>query len=162
MDVDQTQFTIGEVVHDVIEHIRPLAAPKGLELEAELDAPEFEISSDRKKVYQVLLNLVGNAVKFTEKGKIRIATQCNGSNLAVSVSDTGIGIRKEQLGNLFQAFRQVDGSARRVYEGTGLGLYLCRRLLKLLGGEIHAESEFGKGSRFTFTLPRKVSNASVA
>ena len=162
MDVDQTRFTIGEVVQDVIEHIRPLAAPKGLELETELDAPDFEVSSDRKKVYQVLLNLVGNAVKFTEKGKIRIATQCNGSNLSVSVTDTGIGIRKEQLGNLFQAFRQVDGSARRVYEGTGLGLYLCRRLLNLLGGEIHAESDFGKGSQFTFTLPRNVSIASVA
>ena len=74
--------------------------------------------------------------------------------MTLVVSDTGIGIAPEHMGRLFEAFRQVDGSARRVYEGTGLGLYLCRKLATMLGGKIDAASEFGAGSRFTFTLPR--------
>jgi signal transduction histidine kinase len=73
--------------------------------------------------------------------------------LRVVVSDTGIGIRPEHIPRLFEAFRQLDGSARKAYEGTGLGLYLCRKLLDLMGGDISVESEFGRGSRFTFTLP---------
>jgi signal transduction histidine kinase len=76
--------------------------------------------------------------------------------LRVEVADTGIGIGAEHLGMLFEAFRQVDGSARRIYEGTGLGLYLCRKLLTLMGGEIHAESEHGKGSRFLYSMPLKL------
>jgi PAS domain S-box-containing protein len=162
MDLHETRFTVGGIVGEVIDQMRPLAEAKSLRLEADLDDPEVEISSDRKKVYQVLLNLVGNAVKFTEKGHVRISTQSNGNQLTVSVTDTGIGIREEQLGNLFQAFRQVDGSARRVYEGTGLGLYLCQQLLKLLGGEIRVESDFGKGSNFTFTVPSDIRLASAA
>jgi signal transduction histidine kinase len=76
----------------------------------------------------------------------------------VTVIDTGIGIQPGQIGRLFEAFRQVDGSARRIYEGTGLGLYLCRKLVTLLGGTIGAESVFGVGSRFSFHLPHKITS----
>jgi signal transduction histidine kinase len=100
-----------------------------------------------------MLNLVNNAVKFTDVGEIKIATSIKGKTLKVCVSDTGIGIKPENIRMLFQAFRQVDGTAKRIYEGTGLGLYLCRTLLSLMGGKISVESEFGKGSRFTFTIP---------
>jgi signal transduction histidine kinase len=92
-------------------------------------------------------------VKFTDTGDIKIATSIEGKTLRVCVSDTGIGIKPENIRMLFEAFRQVDGSSKRIYEGTGLGLYLCRTLLSLMGGKISVESEFGKGSRFTFTVP---------
>jgi signal transduction histidine kinase len=96
---------------------------------------------------------VNNAIKFTQIGYVRIAADAAGGNLHVSVEDTGIGIRPEHQGMLFEAFRQVDSSAKRVYEGTGLGLYLCRKLLELMGGEIRVESEFGKGARFIYRVP---------
>jgi signal transduction histidine kinase len=118
------------------------------------DIPEsVEMLCDRKRTLQLLLNLVNNAIKFTESGYVRIAARTAGGNLHVSVEDSGIGIRPEHLGMLFEAFRQVDGSAKRVYEGTGLGLYLCRKLLELMGGEIRVESEFGKGARFAYWVP---------
>jgi signal transduction histidine kinase len=99
------------------------------------------------------LNLTNNAVKFTDAGSIKIVVRSEGDGVLYEVIDTGIGIKPEQLGNLFQAFRQVDGSAKRVYEGTGLGLYLCKKLVSMLGGSIGADSKFGVGSRFYFTLP---------
>ena len=101
-------------------------------------------------------NLVNNAVKFTEEGSVRIEVRAEATNVVIDVIDTGIGIKPESMANLFQAFRQVDGSAKRTYEGTGLGLYLCRKLATMLGGEIKARSEFGAGSRFTVTLPREI------
>jgi signal transduction histidine kinase len=103
-----------------------------------------------------LLNLTNNAVKFTDRGEVKITAGTEEDKLRVCVADTGIGIKPEQMGMLFEAFRQLDGSAKRVYEGTGLGLHLCRRLLTLMHGEIGVESEFGKGSRFCFTIPRQV------
>jgi len=110
---------------------------------------------DRRKCYQVLLNLANNAVKFTERGHVRIEASARDGRLHASVSDSGIGIRPEQLQLLFEPFRQLDGSPRRLYEGTGLGLHLCRKLLDLMGGEIHVHSDFGHGSRFTFSVPLK-------
>ena len=92
-------------------------------------------------------------MKFTERGHVRIEAGTASDGVTVVVSDTGIGIQPEDMGRLFEAFRQVDGSARRVYEGTGLGLHLCRKLATLLGGSITAESEFGIGSKFTVSLP---------
>jgi signal transduction histidine kinase len=108
---------------------------------------------DRKRTVQILLNLMSNAVKFTATGNITVAATTSTTDLRVEVVDTGIGIKSAHLGMLFEAFRQVDGSAKRVYEGTGLGLYLCRKLLSIMGGEISVESEYGKGSRFMFSLP---------
>jgi signal transduction histidine kinase len=110
---------------------------------------------DRKRCFQVLLNLANNAVKFTDRGEVTISARTEGDQLRVCVADTGIGIKPEQIGMLFEAFRQLDGSAKRIYEGTGLGLHLCRRLLELMHGQIGVETEFGKGSRFTFLLPRQ-------
>jgi signal transduction histidine kinase len=108
---------------------------------------------DRRKCYQVLLNLTNNAVKFTERGAVRIDASAEDGKLSARVSDTGIGIRPEQLRLLFEAFRQLDGSPRKLYEGTGLGLHLCRKLLDLMDGEIRVESEYRTGSCFSFTVP---------
>jgi len=126
---------------------------KGLSLVSEIPDTSPEIFGDRKKVLQILLNLVNNAVKFTQTGEVRIRCKIGHDNMEVSVSDTGIGIKKENMDHLFEAFRQIDGTAQRRYEGAGLGLHLCRKLVTLLGGSIRAESEYGRGSRFIFTLP---------
>lgn len=117
---------------------------------------------DRKRSYQILLNLANNAVKFTDCGEVKITARTQAEQLWVCVADTGIGIKPEQMGMLFEAFRQLDGTAKRLYEGTGLGLHLCRRLLTLMRGDIGVESEFGKGSRFTFTLPRQLDRQPAA
>jgi PAS domain S-box-containing protein len=151
MEVLVRGFRVDEVVSEVVQSLSPIVSQKGLRLTTEIPDGIPEIRSDRKKFFQILLNLVNNAVKFTERGEIRIACRIDSNNLEVSVSDTGMGI--EDMGLLFEAFRQVDETSRRRYEGTGLGLYLCKKLLDLLGGRIWVESEYGKGSRFTFILP---------
>ncbi len=154
IELDRRSFDLAGVVAEVEATCRPALAQKGLAFQAELPGGgSLELVGDRKRCYQVLLNLVGNAVKFTERGEIRVSAARQDDRLRVTVADTGIGIRPEHVGMLFEAFRQVDGSARRVYEGTGLGLYLCRKLLGLMGGDISVESVHGQGSRFTFTLP---------
>jgi PAS domain S-box-containing protein len=154
VEIESERFNFVEVIEEVVRSLTPLAGQKQLRLATDLPGPAIEMVGDRKRAYQVLLNLANNAVKFTDHGEVKITARAGQDQLRVCVADTGIGIKPEQIGMLFEAFRQLDGTARRVYEGTGLGLHLCRRLLTLMHGEIGVESEFGKGSRFTFTLPR--------
>jgi signal transduction histidine kinase len=154
VEIECEPFDFVEVVDDVVQNLLPIAAQKNLRLATDLPVPAIQMLGDRKRCFQVLLNLANNAVKFTDRGEVKITARTEGNKLRVCVADTGIGIKPEQMGMLFEAFRQLDGTAKRVYEGTGLGLHLCRRLLTLMHGEIGVESEFGKGSRFTFTLPR--------
>lgn len=147
------QVSIGDVLQDVERTLAPMVAAKHLTYATEAAANLPAIVTDRKRLYQIVLNLANNAVKFTEKGSVRIAVQAESDRVRVAIHDTGIGIRSENIARLFEAFRQVDGSARRVYEGTGLGLFLVKKLLALLGGTVDAASEFGRGSTFTITLP---------
>ncbi len=153
MEIFLTRFKLGEVVAEVAQILSPMISPKDLRLVTEITGDIPEITGDREKLFQILLNLTNNAVKFTSKGEIRIDCRMDNHNLMVTVSDTGIGIKRENMEYLFEAFRQVDGSAQRRYEGAGLGLHLCRKLVGLLGGTIWATSEYEKGSKFTFTLP---------
>jgi PAS domain S-box-containing protein len=152
MDVVAEPFDFVGVAAEVGVNLKPMITHKGLRLEFAMPS-SLPLVGDRRKCYQVLLNLANNAVKFTERGHVRIEAGLREGRLVVSVSDSGIGIRPEQLKLLFEAFRQLDGSPRRLYEGTGLGLHLCRKLLDLMGGDIEAQSEFGAGSRFSFSLP---------
>ncbi len=161
MEIALDDFKIAEVVAEVAQSLAPMAAQKNLALETALDDPALILRSDRKKCFQILLNLANNALKFTDAGRILLAVRTTAESVELSVTDTGIGIKPESMAQLFEAFRQVDGSARRVYEGTGLGLYLCKQLATMLGGSIAAESEFGKGSRFTITLPRATPTAAT-
>jgi signal transduction histidine kinase len=110
--------------------------------------------SDRRRMKQVLMNLAGNAVKFTDQGNVTISARVPGDeNLEIRVTDTGIGIKKEHMDKLFQPFPQIDVSLTKRHEGTGLGLHLSKKLVNLLGGDISAKSEYGRGSEFTFTIP---------
>jgi len=159
MEVFPEKFRVADLLNEVVQSMAPLTEQKKLRLESSLDQPDAELLSDRKKCFQILLNLVNNAVKFTDAGIVSLAAHMEGETLTLTVSDTGIGIKPENMPQLFEAFRQVDGSARRVYEGTGLGLYLSRQLTTMLGGSINVDSEFGHGSRFTLVLPRTHSPA---
>jgi signal transduction histidine kinase len=129
---------------------------KGLKLIREIPPDLAPIITDRRKLLQILLNLTSNAVKFTDHGEIRIRCQTAPNKIELSVSDTGIGIKPEELPLLFQPFSQIDGSLRKRHEGTGLGLYLSERLATLVGGELKVASAYGKGSTFTITLPLAV------
>jgi len=114
------------------------------------------LKTDRDKLKQSVLNLLSNAVKFTEKGEIKVAAWRDNGALKLTVSDTGIGMKKEALDLIFEEFRQADMSSTRRYGGTGLGLAIVRRFIQLLGGEIAVESEVGKGSKFTITVPMEL------
>jgi signal transduction histidine kinase len=111
------------------------------------------VRADSRRVEQVLLNLLSNAIKFTEKGSIRLSCTAEGEMVRVSVADTGIGIKPGDLDKLFRPFTQIETGLARQYEGTGLGLSISKRLVTLMGGTIRVESEPGKGSTFSFTVP---------
>jgi len=143
-----------EAIEKVIQTVTPLAEEKNLVLTAEVGPDVGRITSDRRRVEQVLINLLNNAIKFTDKGAVRVECQVNDGWLVTRVVDTGIGIKPEDMDKLFETFRQIDTGLMRQYEGTGLGLSICKKLVEMLGGEIWAESEgLGKGSTFIFTLP---------
>ena len=152
MDLDLEPVSPADVAAEVEKMLLPMVRQKDLAYETRI-VGDAMLRSDRKKLFQVLLNLANNAVKFTDRGSVVVRGGREGSRYVFSVTDTGPGIRPENIGKLFEAFRQVDGSARRVYEGTGLGLYLCRKLVGLLGGEIGVASEAGSGSCFSFWIP---------
>jgi PAS domain S-box-containing protein len=144
------------VVGDVASSLRPLAATKQLEFTIDLPSQDIVVLADRRALNQILINLTTNAIKFTERGQVRIEldTHCDNGRTVVEISvvDTGIGIRPEDQVRLFQAFEQVGTASRRVHEGTGLGLHLSQKLAELLGARIILQSEYGKGSRFTTVL----------
>jgi len=152
-ELSPEEFSLDDLVREVVETLSPAASEKGLELLPEV--PEgITLFSDKRRMKQVLINLVSNAVKFTDQGSVKITARIPGDdNLEVRVIDTGAGIKQEDMDRLFQPFQQVDISLTKKHEGTGLGLYLTKKLTDLLGGAISAKSEYGKGSEFTFTLP---------
>ncbi|MEX2758345.1 MAG: ATP-binding protein [Candidatus Sigynarchaeota archaeon] len=146
-------FDLRASIEKCVRTVRPLADKKGLVLETEIGQNVGSITSDQRRVEQIMLNLLSNAVKFTEKGTVRFECKMDENNVSIRVIDSGIGIKKADMDKLFKPFRQIDTNITRKYEGTGLGLSICKKLVDLLGGNIWVESEFGKGSTFSFTLP---------
>ncbi len=148
-------FDYLDAVQSCLEKIKPMANKKKLSVVTTLPSAPLEIVSDRRRVEQVLLNLLNNAVKFTEQGQISLVCEVKENSLITRVIDTGIGIKEEDMAILFKPFSQVDTGLTRQYEGTGLGLSICKRLVDEMGGELSVKSEWGKGSEFYFTLPLK-------
>jgi PAS domain S-box-containing protein len=146
-------FDMRSVIEAALRSVMPLAAKKGLSLDCVIASDVGVIISDRRRVEQILINLIGNAVKFTERGAVRIECRTSEGRLETWVRDTGIGIKAEDVGKLFIPFSQIDTGLTRSHEGTGLGLSICGKLVEMLGGTIRVESEWGKGSKFIFTLP---------
>ena len=147
-------------IDNAVNLVRPLAESKGLTLTQTVQGDIPEMNGDRRRFEQVLINLLGNAVKFTEIGSITVGTDIlgayNGQSdgmLRVRISDTGIGILPDEMAQLFQPFHQIDSTLSRKHEGSGLGLVISRRLAALMGGSVEAQSRWGEGSTFTLMLP---------
>lgn len=155
LEISLELFDVCRSVRNVARTVEPMAEKKGLTLAVDVAPDVSYIVSDRRRVEQILINLLNNAVKFTEEGQVTIECQIRDDRLVTRVVDTGIGIKSEDMATLFQAFRQIDTGLSRKHEGTGLGLSICKKLLEMLSGEIRVESEWGVGSVFTFTLPLK-------
>jgi len=149
-------YSLAEIVNTVVTAMEPLAAEKGLALRVALDPGLPLAHGDDRRLSQVLLNLVGNAVKFTDAGEVRIGGKVSDGAFLISVSDTGPGIAEEHQARIFDEFQQVDSSNTRKKGGTGLGLSIARRILALHGGRIWVESTPGHGATFSFTLPVRV------
>ncbi|MEQ8221292.1 MAG: PAS domain S-box protein [Candidatus Eremiobacterota bacterium] len=149
------RFDMKSTIEKSLEKIIPLAEKKRLALTSVIDPSVGEIYGDRRRVEQIIINLLNNAVKFTDCGEVRIESRIEDEWIVTDVIDTGIGIRSEDMDNLFKPFRQIDTGISRQYEGTGLGLSICKKLVEAMGGNIYGESKFGSGSIFTFTMPRE-------
>lgn len=153
LTVDNKPFNMVKLVEEACGSLQPLAERKNLSLQVSVAPDVGEMVSDRRRVSQVLINLLNNAIKFTESGSVKVDSRISGDRVVISVADTGIGIRDADLPTLFKPFRQIDTGTTRQYDGTGLGLSICKKILQLLGGSIRVESRFGEGSCFTFDLP---------
>ncbi len=154
MELQHEKFLFRDVLNDVEAVVSPLAENKNLCLSTSIGADDICINADRLKLTQVLFNLVSNAIKFTpEGGSVMIRTENNADTLVIKVEDTGIGIPESAQCDLFKPFTQVESSSNRQFGGTGLGLSLAKKLIKLHGGEIWVESEPGSGSVFGFSVP---------
>jgi signal transduction histidine kinase/CheY-like chemotaxis protein len=146
-------FDLATAIKDVAMTVEPLVARRGNTLTVQCASNLGAIRSDLTRVRQVLLNLLSNASKFTEHGRISLAAERRGDAVVVRVSDTGIGMTPDQMGKLFEPFSQADTSTSRKYGGTGLGLAITRRFCELMGGDVSVESDTGRGSTFTVRLP---------
>ena len=155
MTVVPETFSVDGIARDLIETLTPIADARNNRLV--MIAPNsISAYTDQVKLRQVITNLLSNALKFTENGTVTLTIRPSGEHLVLEVSDTGIGIPPERLAAVFEPFVQADGSTQRRYGGTGLGLTLCRRLCRLLGGDISVESKVGVGSRFTARVARRL------
>jgi signal transduction histidine kinase len=144
-----------ELVDDAITTVAPMAQKKHLSLTAETIAPALTLTTDSQKLRQMLINLIENAVKFTEQGGVTVRAFARGTDVVFEVQDTGIGIAPEHLEHVFEEFWQVEQTKTRTVGGSGLGLSTTRRLAKLLGGEVTVESQLQVGSTFRLVLPTK-------
>jgi signal transduction histidine kinase/CheY-like chemotaxis protein len=158
LELEALPFNLQELIEDVIQLLSVKSRAQRVELAA-LIPPDSQIyiTADPHRLRQILVNLVGNAVKFTENGEVVIKVETrlteSGVDLRVSIKDTGIGISQKDQEKLFKPFSQADGTSTRKYGGTGLGLVISRELIEIMGGQLTLESELGKGSDFSFTIP---------
>jgi signal transduction histidine kinase len=147
------EFSVPAAIDEAVTLIKEIAAKRNITFRNELEP--LDIKADKRRFKQIILNLLNNAVKFSKPGGgiVTIAAKKSGDMAQISVSDTGIGIKKEDLERLFWAFEQLDSGNSRKYGGTGLGLTISKRLVELHGGTIRVESKYGEGSTFSILLP---------
>ena len=155
MELELSEFSLLESLNASLMMLKEKALKGGISLNMELAPPDdLRIVADQRKLKQILFNLVSNAVKFTPAGgEVNVNAFKHGDFIEISVTDSGIGIREEDIPKLFHPFTQLESVYTKEYEGTGLGLALNRHLVELHNGKIWVKSEFGKGSRFSFTIP---------
>ena len=154
LELSSEPFKIKAKVEKVLKLLTPLAGKKGLKLKVNFSEDVGEMIGDARRLEQIMVNLVNNAIKFTDEGRVEVNCTARHGKLRISVSDTGIGIEPDHISKLFQEFQQLDTGTTRKYDGTGLGLSICRKLVVLQGGRIWAESAgLRQGSTFSFWLP---------
>ncbi|MCZ7669042.1 MAG: ATP-binding protein [Chloroflexi bacterium] len=153
MGLRYEEIDIVQMAHDIIATASPLAEAKNLALHLNLSDEVDTVEADRTRLRQILWNIMGNAIKFTQAGSVTSAWRGKGKDLLFGIRDTGIGIDEENVSIVFEQFRQIDGNLNRSVGGTGLGMPITRRLVELHGGEIWIESIMGQGSTFWFTVP---------
>jgi len=162
MQLYYERFPVSDLIYDVKISSQPLALKQGNQFYIEVPEELGEINCDMTKLRQILLNLLSNAFKFTENGKVTLTAVCyeeaGKAWVEFKVIDTGIGMTMAQQNKIFQAFTQADASTTRRYGGTGLGLSISKRLATLMGGDLFVKSEYGEGSHFTLRLPRELDN----
>ena len=152
-------YSLKDVVHGVYSAVEPLAANKSLAFKVEM-APDLPSGrGDERRLTQVLLNLVGNAIKFTDQGAVTIKASAQNGDYTLAVADTGPGISEADQSKLFQEFQQADNSITKAKGGTGLGLAISKRIIEMHGGKIWVESRPGQGSTFSLKLPIQVEQA---
>lgn len=156
LEIHGEPFKVDLLLVMAVSSLRPFAEKKGLHLRHDIEAGLPELNSDKRRLEQVLLNLINNAIKFTEAGSITVNCYRRDDNLIVDVIDTGIGISSQDQKTVFETFRQIDAGLDRVKEGSGLGLAISKKLSELLGGTITVTSEPGEGSTFSVVLPINV------
>jgi CheY-like chemotaxis protein/anti-sigma regulatory factor (Ser/Thr protein kinase) len=157
MSLREEDYNLHALLNQVVQLTRPTAERKGLILDVEISSavPQWQYG-DAVRLRQIVSNLLGNAVKFTESGSVKLLADMSADQaeeLLISITDTGVGIAAEQQQRIFDEFAQADESSTRRAEGTGLGLAISQRLVTMMGGQIHVQSEFGVGSSFSFSLP---------
>jgi signal transduction histidine kinase/ActR/RegA family two-component response regulator len=162
LEMDTQSIDLAPHIRAIAAELAPLAMAKELELVVKIPESLPAVRCDVDRVRQILTNLIGNAIKFTESGTVQVAAEAKASALAVSVVDTGVGIPEADINKIFREFFQVDQTLARRQGGTGLGLAIASRLAQLMGGEIGVTSLVGHGSRFTLTLPRAGAAAAMA
>jgi signal transduction histidine kinase len=162
MEVSPARFDLRELIQVAAATIEPMLKPDRVRFVVDIDPGLPALYTDRDKLKQIILNLLSNAAKFTDDGVIKLTAWQAGDRLCLTVSDTGIGMPSDALDYIFEEFRQVDMSSTRRHGGTGLGLAIVRKLTRLLGGDVTAESDLGKGSTFKLTLPLTVKRAATS
>jgi len=156
MEASVEAFQLDLLIYDAADSLKPQIDKKGLGINITVP-PDIQINSDRKRLLQCILNFLSNAVKFTEKGEIVVTVNENNGMIIIKVKDTGIGMKDEDMNKLFGSFVRLDSHLKTVAPGTGLGLYLTKKIAsEILGGTVYAESIFGQGSIFTIEVPRKL------
>jgi signal transduction histidine kinase len=153
MELALADYSVREIVDIFHVSLRSLALEKGLEFTISVPDDIPVAYGDNGRLTQCLMNLAGNAIKFTHQGRVEIGVETAGDDLVFRITDTGIGIPKEEIENVFTEFRQVDAAVTREYGGTGLGLSITKRFVEMHGGRIWVESEVGKGCSFFFAVP---------
>ena len=150
------RFDLGDLINLTVEELRSLALQKELNLTTQIELKDSFLFQDSHFVKRILINLISNAIKFTESGEITVkAWEINETQIAIAVSDTGVGIASEDRDKIFEAFRQTDQSFTRQHSGTGLGLAITQSLVKMMQGKISLQSELGRGSTFTIEISRR-------
>jgi signal transduction histidine kinase len=162
MELSPTEYAVPDIVETVSSSLRSLATENGLEFVAGAQADLPAAFGDAQRIAQCLMNLAGNALKFTKQGRVEIWVERQGETLVYRVADTGTGIPQDQLESIFAEFRQADSNISREFGGTGLGLSITKKFVEMHGGRIWAESEVGKGSTFFFSIPLRLEKGQLA